>query len=190
MNKKFLNIFILVSFIYPQGDISFNIDKNKSQLLWRAEKLTGNHWGYISIKTGEVTFNSKGHLKKGGIVVDMTTMTIEDNTWKEKLKEHLESDDFFSVNNFPESSFTINNLTAKQSGLEIDGLLTIKGVTHPNKFIAKVKATDYGYSATGKLVIDRTLYGIKYRSGKYFSDLGNRLIYDNFTIEFNLVTKR
>ena len=190
MNKKLLNIFILISFIYPQDDISFNIDKNKSYLLWRAEKLTGNHWGYIAIKTGEVTFNSQGQLKTGGIVVDMSTITIEDNTWKEKLKEHLESDDFFSVNNFPESRFKINKLTPNHSGLEVDGMLTIKGVTHPNKFIARVKASNSGYSATGKVVIDRTLYGIKYRSGKYFSDLGNRLIYDNFTIEFNLVTKR
>ena len=56
--------------------------------------------------------------------------------------------------------------------------------------MVKVKNVDNGYIATGKVVVDRTLYGIKYRSGKYFPEIGNRLIYDNFTIEFNLTTKR
>ena len=107
-----------------------------------------------------------------------------------KLKEHLESDDFFSVNNFSESRFKINKVNSQSFGLEVDGMLTIKGVNHPNKFIARVKAQFWVFNASTEVVIDRALYGIKYRSSKYFSDLGNRLIYDNFTIEFNLVTKR
>tara|TARA_B100001250_G_scaffold106886_1_gene90088 strand:- start:2157 stop:2729 length:573 start_codon:yes stop_codon:yes gene_type:complete len=190
MIKKLLNILLILGFAFAQGEIAYKIDTKKSQLLWRAEQLTGNHWGYISIKSGNVIFNSNGQLKTGDIIIDMNTITIEDDTWKEKLKQHLQSDDFFSVKNFPESSFNIKKITPKGSGLEIEGLLTIKGISHPNIFIAEVETNNNGYKATGKVVVDRTLYGIKYRSGKYFPDIGNRLIYDNFTIEFNLKTKR
>ena len=190
MIKKLLNILLILGFVYTQSEIAYKIDTNKSQLLWRAEQLTGNHWGYISIKSGNVIFNANGQLEAGSVIIDMNTITIEDDTWKEKLKQHLESDDFFSVKNFSESSFNIKKITPKASGLEIEGLLTIKGVSNPNIFMVKVKNVDNGYIATGKVVVDRTLYGIKYRSGKYFPEIGNRLIYDNFTIEFNLTTKR
>ncbi len=190
MIKKLLNILLILGFVYAQSEIAYKIDTNKSQLLWRAEQLTGNHWGYISIKSGNVIFNANGQLEAGSVIIDMNTITIEDDTWKEKLKQHLESDDFFSVKNFSESSFNIKKITPKASGLEIEGLLTIKGVSNPNIFMVKVKNVDNGYIATGKVVVDRTLYGIKYRSGKYFPEIGNRLIYDNFTIEFNLTTKR
>ena len=190
MIKKLLNILLILGFVYTQSEIAYKIDTNKSQLLWRAEQLTGNHWGYISIKSGNVIFNANGQLEAGSVIIDINTITIEDDTWKEKLKQHLESDDFFSVKNFSESSFNIKKITPKASGLEIEGLLTIKGVSNPNIFMVKVKNVDNGYIATGKVVVDRTLYGIKYRSGKYFPEIGNRLIYDNFTIEFNLTTKR
>ena len=35
--------------------------------------------------------------------------------------------------------------------------------------------------------VDRTLYDIKFRSGRFFSDLGDNLIYDTFTLTFDVV---
>ena len=100
MIKKLLNILLILGFVYTQSEIAYKIDTNKSQLLWRAEQLTGNHWGYISIKSGNVIFNANGQLEAGSVIIDMNTITIEDDTWKEKLKQHLESDDFFRLKIF------------------------------------------------------------------------------------------
>jgi polyisoprenoid-binding protein YceI len=67
--------------------------------------------------------------------------------------------------------------------------LTIKGISHPLEFPATVRFSDKGASAKGQIKIDRTLYDIKYRSGKYFPDIGDRMIYDTFTIDFEIETK-
>ena len=45
------------------------------------------------------------------------------------------------------------------------------------------------FTAEGSLDIDRTLYNIQYNSGKFFEDLGDKLINDDFTVEFKVQTK-
>jgi hypothetical protein len=67
------------------------------------------------------------------------------------------------------------------------GDLTIKGITHPVTFDAEVNLSGNNLKANGKMEVDRTLYDIKFRSGKFFSDLGDNLIYDTFTLDFNIV---
>ena len=67
------------------------------------------------------------------------------------------------------------------------GDLTIKGITHPVTFDAEIDVTDSQLKAKGEIEVDRTLYDIKFRSGKYFPDVGDRLIYDTFTLNFDLV---
>ena len=41
-------------------------------------------------------------------------------------------------------------------------------------------------SATAKLTIDRTKFGIKYGSGSFFDNLGDNMIYDDFILDVNL----
>jgi hypothetical protein len=38
-----------------------------------------------------------------------------------------------------------------------------------------------------QVTVDRTKFGIKYGSGSFFDNLGDRTIYDDFTIEFSLI---
>ena len=47
---------------------------------------------------------------------------------------------------------------------------------------------DTKFIAIGSVDIDRTLYNIKYKSGAYFFDLGDKIIYDDFTIKFKVQT--
>jgi hypothetical protein len=44
-------------------------------------------------------------------------------------------------------------------------------------------------TAIGKLVIDRTEYGMKFRSGNFFKDLGDNLIYNDFELNINITAK-
>jgi hypothetical protein len=43
-----------------------------------------------------------------------------------------------------------------------------------------------GLTATAKITLDRTKFDIKYGSGKFFEGLGDKMIYDEFTIDVNL----
>ena len=44
----------------------------------------------------------------------------------------------------------------------------------------------------GKLIIDRTAYGLKYNSKKFFDAkaLGDKIIDDNFEVDVNLIAKK
>ena len=68
---------------------------------------------------------------------------------------------------------------------KLDGSLTIKGKTEP----VSLKYTQKGKSYTGTLKFDRTKFGIKYGSGNFFKGLGDKMIYDEVTVEFTVVTK-
>jgi polyisoprenoid-binding protein YceI len=71
----------------------------------------------------------------------------------------------------------------------VTGNLTIKGITHPVSFDANVSIAGDTLTATGKLVIDRTKYGIKFRSGNFFTNLGDTLIYNDFDLNVNITAK-
>ncbi|WP_394365418.1 YceI family protein [Niabella yanshanensis] len=74
--------------------------------------------------------------------------------------------------------------------LKVSGDLTIKDITHPISFDAKVEIfTDHLYSL-GEIVIDRTIYNIRYGSGKFIDNLSDKLIYDNFDLQFKLVAQK
>ena len=60
--------------------------------------------------------------------------------------------------------------------------LTIKGVTKPIIFDLIVN----GNTATANLSVDRTKYSIRYGSGSFFDDLGDKTIYDEFDLKVNL----
>jgi len=66
-------------------------------------------------------------------------------------------------------------------------MLTIKDISHPVSFIASVEIiTDFLHSL-GEIVIDRTMYNIRYGSGKFLQNLGDNLIHDDFVLQFKLI---
>jgi polyisoprenoid-binding protein YceI len=104
------------------------------------------------------------------------------------LVGHLKSDDFFSVEKHPVSKFEIKDVKHKSGNqYTLTGDLTIKDITHPVSFDAAVDVKDKQLTAKGKMEVDRTLYDIKFRSGRFFSGLGDNLIYDTFTLDFDIV---
>jgi hypothetical protein len=40
---------------------------------------------------------------------------------------------------------------------------------------------------TGQLVVDRSKFDVRYGSGSFFDNLGDNLIYDDFTLDFKVV---
>ena len=83
---------------------------------------------------------------------------------------------------YPEAYFEITSVENDH----ITGNLTIKGITHPISFNANIVINENTLTATGLIRIDRTSYGIKFRSGNFFKNLGDTLIYNDFDLNVNI----
>ena len=115
----------------------------------------------------------------------MESLSVDDLTGRGKkyLEDHLRSDNFFSVEKFKESSLKITSSSLiKDSTFEAQGVLSIKGISNTVKFTITIKD-----SVESKLTFDRTKFDVKYRSGNFFQNLGDKLIYDDIDLEVSLV---
>lgn len=165
----------------------FKIVNTQSNIDWVGRKVTGAHNGTIAVKDGELIVND-GKLTGGKFVIDTTSIKILDVTdpaTNAQFSGHLASDDFFSTEKYPEAILEITSV----SGNHVEGDLTIKGITHPVGFDVAININGELLTASGKLVIDRTKYGIKFRSGNFFKDLGDTLIYNDFELNITVTAK-
>jgi len=168
----------------------FQIQPASSTVNWTGKKVLGLHTGSIRVESGFLELAS-GSITSGEIIIDMTSIVITDiddpKTHNEFLA-HLLHEDFFSVNRFKTAKLAVTGST--QTGdttFTVRGNLTIKEITHPVSFPAKVEVFTNYLHAMGELVIDRTLYNIRYGSGKFIPNLGDKLIYDDFVLQFKLI---
>jgi len=170
----------------------FEIVSAQSNIAWTGRKVTGAHNGTIVIKNGLLLVED-GHLTGGRFVIDITSIKILDVTdpaTNAQFAGHLASDDFFSSEKFPESVFVITSVTPRSvNNYHIDGDLTIKGITHEVGFGTVVNTDGSSITATGKITIDRTKYAMKFRSGNFFKDLGDTLIYNDFDLDVTITAK-
>jgi polyisoprenoid-binding protein YceI len=165
----------------------FKVVPSLSNIDWKGRKITGAHNGTIAIKEGEFRLN-EGKLTAGKFVVDMTAITVLDITdpaTNAQFAGHLASSDFFASAEYPEAVFEIT--TVKND--HIEGNLTVRGIQRTIGFDAEIHVTEAMLTAIGKMIIDRTQFGIKFRSGNFFKDLGDTLIYNDFELNVNITAK-
>ena len=168
------------------ADANYTANTEASVLNWKGFKPTGTHNGTVAIKNG--TFEVKeGKLVGGNFVFDMNAITVLDIPAEDegngKLKGHLESGDFFDVAKNPEATFKITSV----DGNLVKGDLTVKGITKNIEFPAAITTTDSGVQLSGTAFeIDRTEFDIKYKSEKFFDNLKDKFINDEFEISFEL----
>lgn len=163
-------------------------DTLQSKLLWLGEKVTGQHTGTINIKSGWLTMKDNKILS-GEFAIDMRS--LKESEHNEKLEGHLKSDDFFGVDKFPISTLALTGSTPfdKGSGV-ITGTLTIKGITNPVEFKATSQKKDDGIWFYASIILDRTKYNIRYGSGTFYDNLGDKTIFDEFKLRVDLFVKK
>lgn len=168
----------------PTAEETKTVDAQASTVTWKAYKVTGSHTGTVALESGSLIFDGD-KLTGGEFLVDMTTLTATDleGEYRDKLVGHLKSDDFFSTekHNTSKLVFTQVKATGKNS-YEVTGDLTIKGITKPVTFDLSV----YGNKATANVKVDRAEYDIRYGSGSFFDNLGDKTIYDEFDLVVDL----
>ena len=187
---KHLNVVFIVAAIatlmsFNVKDHEYKIDNQKSKITWIGRKVTGQHIGTINLSEG--SFKVKGNKIAGGsFIIDMTS--LKDGEANQKLEGHLKSDDFFSTEKNPTATFVTSKVESKGSDqYVVKGSLTIKGITNEIEFPATIQIANGQINAKAKILVDRTKFDIKFRSGNFFENLGDKAIEDNFELNVDLV---
>lgn len=186
----FLSLALLVGSGVFAGN--YVVDASKSTVAWHGKKVTGEHNGTIDIKEGSLDVVD-GEIKGGTVTIDMQSISNEDITdadMKGKLVGHLKSDDFFSVETHPTATLVLTDVKKSGSNYTLTGDLTIKGTTKPVSFQASSTTEGDAVKVEGELIIDRSDYDVRYGSKSFFDNLGDKMIYDDFTLDFVVVAKK
>lgn len=171
---------------------SYNIDTKSSEMYWKGTKVGGMHDGYAPFESGNLVFE-KGELKSGEFVVNLDKMTSKDlsGDMAARLIGHLKSDDFFSTAKYPTTKLTFNNVKKlADNKYEVKGTLTVKNISQPVTFKADVKNSGDKLTGTTDLTFDRTKFDVKYNSGNFFENLGDKLIHDDVQLKVSLVANK
>ncbi len=173
----------LAAFHAPAPRTAYAFDPAASRLTWTGYAEIGS-WapsGSIQLRGGTLTIGTDGRIRAGRLDVAMNTLS-HDNA---DLQTHLRSADFFDVEHFPTATFVLRTL-ARDS---VFGTLTLKGKAHPIGFPVKISRSAAGLRLVGTAVIDRTRFGVRYLSPRFFSDLGDHAIRDDFRLGFDVVAR-
>lgn len=172
---------------------NFQIQNAASTVNWTGKKILGLHTGTIHIESGSLEFTA-GLITSGEIQIDMNSIVvtdIEDIKTNSDFLAHLQNDDFFAIDKYKTAKLEITgSRQGENNRLNVSGNLTIKNITHPVRFDAKVEIFTGHLYALGEIVIDRTMYNIRYGSGKFIDNLGDKLIYDRFDLQFKLIAQK
>jgi len=173
----------------------YPVDAKASSVTWEGKKVTGSHNGDIQINNGMLTVEN-GLISSATVIIDMSSINTLDleGGGKESLDGHLKSDDFFGVEQFPTAQFELTQLNPIRGGENdanfiAQGKVTIKGRSEEVSFPVIVSMAAEGASISGNMTLDRSKFDVQFRSQSFFdaSTLGDKLIYDEFTIGFELV---
>ena len=167
-----------------------SVNTKNSTIKWIGSKISSNHEGTVNILKGALNIDD-GILVGGKFSIDMQSLATTDMSeeYNKKLDGHLKNKDFFNVAEFPAALVLIT------SAKKIDGNdyyitadLTIKGITHSINFPAVVTLNGLNFIATANIKIDRTKWDIKYNSGNFFENLGDKLILDEIVLDVFLLS--
>jgi polyisoprenoid-binding protein YceI len=171
----------------------YTADPSVTSIKWYGERIVGSkHNGTIDLKEGWLT--SDGKVITGGeFVVDMKSIKnedVKDAASRARFEGHLKSEDFFGVEKYPLSRLVLTGGSQFTDGRAVvKGSLTIKEATHPVEFtVLETKSGDLlTYTAT--ITFDRSLYDVRFGSGKFFSNLGNNAIRDEIKLDVTLAVR-
>ena len=175
-----------------QGIYSVHIDK--SELSWIGKELsTKIHTGSLNISNGIIQVGDDNSVS-GNIIINMSTINVTDlqGRSKEMLEKHLRSADFFEVENYPEAqiNFKSKSFNKLVNQISFEGDLTIKDITNPISFNATLIESSPYLKANAILSFDRSKYDVRFRSGSFFENLGDKLILDDIDVNIKLVTEK
>ena len=163
----------------------YQVDPAASSITWKGSKVGGEHVGTVSLKNGNLLFSENG-LIGGSFEIDMTTINTTDleGRQKKRVDRHLLSKDFFSAKLFPAAKLEITDVenSSQNGAYDVTADLSVKGISKKINFTAYVDHQGNKATAKADIVFDRSDYDVKYRSGSFFENLGDKLIHDDVEV--------
>lgn len=150
---------------HPEG-IEIPLDLEQSFIKWKGTKMrgAGKHEGIVNLESGFLIFDHE-KLIGGEVKVDMTTLTVTDIPKQEiipirNLNNHLKSNEFFGVRQYPLAIFKITDIShLPTDSLEISGILHLRDVARS----ISIKGLEIGNVFTTHFVFDRFQWNIGYK---------------------------
>lgn len=171
--------------VSQQNSAIFMVDIANSSITWTGSKPLGDkHTGSINISDGSFSV-AEGKIISGNVTIDMNSIEDKDleGKWKAKIESHLKSPDFFDVAKYPTATINI-----KRNGQAYEGALQLHGITKTISLPATISKKGNNFEVNlQKFSIDRTEWGVKYNSGKFFKNLKDRLISDQIEISGHIL---
>ena len=174
----------------PDG--KYSLTKDKPRINWTAKKISGSgHSGIIPASRGKFKVE-EGVITKGLVSFNMNGFEVTDidGDSKENFENHLKNADFFDVDQFPEAILSFNSSSVNEDGTKtLSCTLDMHGIAVDYDMPFKLKEQQLtqggiGYNISGEFFIDRTKHDIKYGSGSFFDNLGDKAIKDGVLISF------
>ena len=188
-NIAFCFLIFFFSTISIIAQENYRVNTEISSIEWIGRKVTGQHQGVIQLKKGSYIFEN-GIIKKAEFIINMMSIKItdiEDQDQNDKLQNILVSSNFFAVKENPTGKLSILKSEKISTGkLNVFAELEIKGISKRIEFEVTLLKDGNKMVAIGEVDIDRTAYGIRYGSGSFFDNLGDKAIKDLFTIKFKV----
>ncbi|WAC40398.1 YceI family protein [Pedobacter sp. SL55] len=183
---------------------TYLIDTLTTTVDWKGAHKGGlaPRWGKIGVNLGSISVQNDS-ISGGEFIVNMASLKVDPASVTEEgkkatdLEGHLKSADFFDVAKAPTAKFVITKVepytaTAEASLIAdpnylISGNLTLKDKTLNVTFPAKVQVTSDVVTASAKFVIDRSAWGINYKTE---GSAENWMISKDVEIGLNLNAKK
>jgi len=168
----------------PAGNVvGYNLVISESFVNWKGMHVMGGngHQGYIKPLSGNLALDAKGTIAGGYFELDMNTITStdkKDTSSDNGLVSHLKNPDFFDVKKYPKGTFQLTKAVkvSSDSTYYITGQLTLRAITQEISFPAKIVKKGEDIVATASLSIDRTKWGITYKSGSIWGLVKDELL--------------
>ncbi|PIR45079.1 MAG: lipid-binding protein [Candidatus Vogelbacteria bacterium CG10_big_fil_rev_8_21_14_0_10_51_16] len=177
-------------------DGTYIVDSSKSVLTWRGSKPFVDNYtdaGTVAVSGG--SFTVAGGLAVGEVTLDMATIVATETFIgkNDGLTAHLKTVDFFDVEQFPTATFLLSALVLQAEDTNsylAEGSLTMKGISQQISFPATISLSDNTAHVLATTTLDRTLWDIRFGSGKFFENLADNTIDDMFTVSLDVVANR
>lgn len=172
---------------------TYVLDQSRSNTSWEADRTfaTTHHEGDIEAVTVSVIVNRSGAIMDGLATFDLQSITVTEPSNEERAAQllgHLQSPDFFDVEQFPLATYDLGQAIPndKIPGFTLNGNATIKGITVGLPAGVPIEQLDDNtLHIQTPLAIDRTLFDITYGSQKLADMAKDAIIDDVFTLHLD-----
>ncbi|MFE5038075.1 YceI family protein [Streptomyces sp. NPDC056683] len=121
-------------------------------------------WGLVTVKGTFAGVTGRGEVTADGAATGSVTIDAASlDTGNKKRDDHLRSADFFDADNHPEITFAVRNARHTGDEAQVDGQLTVRGVSRPQKATAKLVSADAdGLTLEAEFQVVREEFGITF----------------------------